>query len=159
MTWCPQDGDVTDKLERKWWGEKGTCQQLWMVKVMNFPPAETWTSTLPIPSIMISVPKAIWWTLLEGTYVVKRERSLTTWEGRTVSMMKYCGVMRVVKGGFGLSTDLPLWREDTAMGWKNEKWVNICVVTMSKKREKNKIKNERGTNKERSQRMRRCRCW
>lgn len=88
MIWFPRD--ITLDAERKWCGEDGTCQESWKRKKIDLPliGMTTWTWTLPIPSMTISVPKTVRWSRCKGTYVVNKEQSLKIWDGRVVSITR-----------------------------------------------------------------------
>ena len=74
ITWCLFD--IMAAHDRKWWGKKGTCQQFRMRKQMYCPAAKTQMCASPVPSIIMSWPKAVRWTLRPGVYVVNKEQSV-----------------------------------------------------------------------------------
>jgi hypothetical protein len=132
MIWFPKE--ITVEHERKWCSDVGTCQESRRRNKIDLPVPLTTTRTYtsPMPSMTILVPKTVRWSRREGMYVVNKERSLNTWDGRVVSTTRWCGCS---DGDVVLGRELDLRWEDG---------FNVRVLddfeVMSSKREKNKKK-------------------
>ena len=112
MTWCPVDVMVAQ--DRKWCGEDGTCQQFHIQNKMNWPAAKTQICASPIPSIIVSWPKAVWWTLHPGVYDVNNEQSLIMCDGSVASTTTYNWAGWDAAGGFTLGIKWDLWPDEGA---------------------------------------------